>query len=252
MSRRGRFFRSAILGIVAVAWLGSVLPAAQTRGAAARPAAAQTTQAAAPSSANGQAQPTEAQKEQRFDQAEISLWLRPLARVLHVSTDSLWAVVIWINFALLIYFLYYMLCRLQNWTLAGTMRGRRQTIQRRLAEADEARREAEERLRSIERRLEGLQAEIAQLREQATREAEAEYVRLNAESAAEAEKIARFAAQHIDAAAKAARQELRRFAGELAVTLAERELRRQMTADLDQRLIRLSLADMASDGRRAS
>lgn len=245
--------RAVVVGLLA-------LGAAQVSGRAAQvpavaPAAAPAASRAAASPANhaqagnAQAQPQPgAAKEQGFDQAQVSLWLKPMARALHVSTGLLWAVVYWINFALLAYFLYFLLCRLKVGTLAGTMRARAQTIRRRLSEADEARSEASERLRSIERRLDNLQREVAELREQAAQEAEAEYQRLAGEAGAEAERIARYAEQHIEAAAKTARQELRHFAGDLAVAMAERQLRRQLTAEMDRQVVRASLEGISNDG----
>lgn len=215
------------------------------------PASAGTPASHAAAARAAQAAPTPQTEEgskQGLDPSEISIWLKPLARLLHVSTDVLWMVVVWINFGILAYLLYYLLCRLKGWKLGGKMRERNQFVRRKLAEAREAKSEAEERLRSIERRLDKLHEEVAQLRAEAAQEAEVEFQRLSAESAAEADKIARTAAQHIDAAGKAARQELRRFTAELALNMAERQLRRQLTPEIDQRVVRTSLEEIR-DGR---
>ncbi|MGH9525882.1 MAG: hypothetical protein ACRD2F_04345, partial [Terriglobales bacterium] len=123
------------------------------------------------------------------------------------------------------------------------------TIRRRIAEADEAVVEASARLRSIEARLAGVQNEIIALREQTVHEAETEYRRLGAESLAEAEKIARAAARHIEAAGKTARQELRHYAGELAVAMAERRLRHHVDAALDRDLVQQAAGHFAAAAR---
>lgn len=189
---------------------------------------------------------TTAATEQRFDQSKISLWLAPAARKLGVSTSLLWSVVYWINFAILIYFLYFLLTRMKTWTLPKQMRGRTELIRRRLREAEEARRDAAERLRSIERRLEGLGAEVEAMRASARAEAEAEFARLGAAARLEADHVGRFAEQQIASAAKAARQDLRHYAGELAVAMAETQLRRRTTPEMDAALVQETAREIAA------
>ncbi|MGH9489637.1 MAG: hypothetical protein ACRD17_03930 [Terriglobales bacterium] len=188
-------------------------------------------------------------KEQRFDKVQISLWLRRTANATHVPTNLLWTVVWLINLFILLWVLYVLFYRLKSWSLPNVMHNRSRTIRRRIAEADEAVVEASARLRSIEARLAGVQNEIIALREQTVHEAETEYRRLGAESLAEAEKIARAAARHIEAAGKTARQELRHYAGELAVAMAERRLRHHVDAALDRDLVQQAAGHFAAAAR---
>ena len=123
-------------------------------------------------------------------------------------------------------------------------------LRRRLAEAEEAVAEATERLRSIEARLAGVDAEVAALQTQTRQEAEMEYRRLAAESAVEADKIAQAAARQIAASSQTARQELRHYAAELAVAVAERRLRRDVNAEMDEVLVRQAAGHFAAAGRQ--
>lgn len=187
-------------------------------------------------------------KEQRFDKAKISLWLRPAARDMHVSVTLVWTIIWLINLFILLGIIYWGLYRLKGWSLPSLMHNRTRTIRRRIAEADEAVIEATARLRAIEARLAGVQNEITALREETRQEAELEYRRLSAESSAEAEKIARAATRQIETAGKTARQELRHYAGELAVAIAEQRLRHQVDAAVDRDLIHQAAGHFAASG----
>ena len=102
-------------------------------------------------------------------------------------------------------------------------------IRKDMIEADEVRRDADERAAAVDRRLANLEADIATLREEARHEAEAEQQRATRQTASEIAKIQQNAQQEIEAAGKAARLELKRYAAELAIALAERRVRDRMT-----------------------
>ncbi len=191
-----------------------------------------------------------ARRKEAFSKTQVSLWLRPVARATHLSTGLLWTIIWLINLGILLWVLYFVFYRMKNWSLPGLMRNRTQTIRRRLAEAEEAVAEATERLRSIEARLAGVDAEVAALQAQTQQEAEMESRRLTAESAAEAEKIAQAAARQIAASSQTARLELRHYAAELAVAVAERRLRRDVNAEMDEVLVRQAAGHFAAAGRQ--
>ncbi len=115
--------------------------------------------------------------------------------------------------------------------------GRSRKIRKDLIESTDLRKDAERRVAEIESRLANLEHEIAALREESEKEAGAETERLTAQAAADVAKIQAGAEQEIEAAGRAVRLELRRFAASLAVSVAEQKIRSRMTGDLDEKLV---------------
>jgi F-type H+-transporting ATPase subunit b len=140
----------------------------------------------------------------------------------------------WANFAILALGLGYLIGK--NAGPMFTARTRR--IRKDMIEADDARQEADTRVAEVERRLANLEAEIAALRAEAAREADAETARLARHTEIETAKIQAHAEQEIAAAARAARLELKGYAAQLAVSLAERKIRDRMTPDAQEMLVR--------------
>lgn len=243
------------LALAAVVLMGGLPAFAASRAIPpVKPATAKTAQQQIPTS-RGAASPVvhaaaPPRQKEAFSKTQVSLWLRPAARATHLSTGLLWTIIWLINLGILLWVLYFVFYRMKSWSLPGLMRNRTQTIRRRLAEAEEAVAEATERLRSIEARLAGVDAEVAALQAQTRQEAELEYRRLTAESAAEAEKIAHMAARQMEASSQTARQELRHYAAELAVAVAERRLRRDVNAEMDETLVRQAAGHFAAANRQ--
>jgi len=140
--------------------------------------------------------------------------------------------------------------------LPGMFSARTAAIQKAMQEAQKASDEARRRLAEIESRLMKLDVEIGMMRNAAEKDAAAEEVRIQAAAHEEARKLVESAQQEIAAAAKAARRELTAFAADLAVGLAQKQIR--VDAATDQVLVRnfvgeLGLADSArgrgKDGR---
>jgi len=121
---------------------------------------------------------------------------------------------------------------------------RSQQIRKDMVEAQEARRQAEARAADVDRRLASLEGEIASLRAESLNEAESETERLARQTAAEIAKIQAHAEQEITAAGKAARSELKRYAAELAVQLAEQRIRSRMTPETQEALVRGFVRDL--------
>jgi F-type H+-transporting ATPase subunit b len=99
------------------------------------------------------------------------------------------------------------------------------------------RQSAEARAADVEKRLANLESELAALRGEGERDAKAEAERMEQHTAAEIAKIQAHSQQEIAAAGKAARMELKRYAAELAVQLAEQKVRARMTPDTQNALV---------------
>jgi F-type H+-transporting ATPase subunit b len=127
-------------------------------------------------------------------------------------------------------------------------------IRQDIVDAGELRKQSEARVAEVERRLAGIESDIAALREDARKEAEAEAERMTQRTSAEAAKIQAQAEQDIASAAKAARTELKRHSAELAVELAERLIRARMTPARQEELVRGFVRDLdrPSSGARTT
>ena len=96
---------------------------------------------------------------------------------------------------------------------------------------------AESKLTEIDARLNRLDTELAEIRSQTEREAAAERERIDAAAREDAEKLRVIAQREIEAAKKTALVELRQFAAEKSVELAEQIIRRELTPTDDARLL---------------
>lgn len=131
--------------------------------------------------------------------------------------------------------------------MASFFRERTVGIQKSLEEARRASEEAGRRLSEIEARLARLDAETAAMRATADHEAgrEEEAARAAAEEAKA--KIVQGAEQEIAAAARLARGELKSYAAELAVSLAEKRI--QVNAATDRALVREFVDHLGEEGK---
>ena len=120
--------------------------------------------------------------------------------------------------------------------LPGFFNARTAAIQKAMQGAQKASEEARRRLAEIESRLMKLDGEIGMMRDAAEKEAAAEEARIQAAAQEDKRKIVESAQQEIAAAAKAARRELTAYAADLAVALAQKQIR--VDAATDQTLVR--------------
>ncbi len=120
--------------------------------------------------------------------------------------------------------------------LPGIFRDRTNAIQKAMQEAQKASEEARVKLAEIESRLQKLDTEIAAMRDAAEKEGAAEEARIKAAALEDARKIVNSAEQEISAAAKAARRQLTSYAADLAVGLAQKQIR--VDPATDQALVR--------------
>jgi F-type H+-transporting ATPase subunit b len=148
----------------------------------------------------------------------------------------------WVAAAFIIFFV---LFGARLWkTLAGILDKRAETIRAELAQAQLLRSEAEEMLRDATMRREAALADAARLLEGARHEA----ARLAREAAAEAEAAGRrrekMAMDRIAAAEKAAIDDVRMMAAEIAGTAAQQVIRETLSAEADARLVDTAIAGL--------
>jgi F-type H+-transporting ATPase subunit b len=142
-----------------------------------------------------------------------------------------------ISFLLLLAALYKLTYR----PLLAALEGRTTAIQQQLAEAQAAREEAQRQLGAMEERIRAAQADAQALRERALREAAELRERLSAEARQEATRLVEAAQAQVSQEVRRARTELRAEVGTLAIQIAERLIRKSLTDEDHQRLVREAL-----------
>jgi F-type H+-transporting ATPase subunit b len=105
---------------------------------------------------------------------------------------------------------------------------RRQNIKSEIEEARKARESAEAELAEMKDKMSRLDQELEDLHRQAEENARKEKEKIEAEAAAESEKIITSVKGEVDGLMRAARDELKDYAGQLAVDLAARKIRAEM------------------------
>jgi F-type H+-transporting ATPase subunit b len=124
------------------------------------------------------------------------------------------------------------------------LRARGEGIKRELELARDERDKALAKLAEVEARFEKLDAEVSAVKGKAQAEAEAEKARLSSATEAEIAKMREQATREIESAGKAARHELRRFAAEESVRLAEEILEKEIRPEDDVRLNNLIVNEL--------
>ena len=132
----------------------------------------------------------------------------------------------WINFAIVVVGIAYAFRK-----ASPAFRRHADEISERIAEGTRAREAAEKQRREVQAKLAGIEQEVAGMRVESKRGAEAEAERLRSLARSEAETIERAAQQEIAARERAARLELKALAARLAVERAEATLRQAMTPE---------------------
>jgi len=146
------------------------------------------------------------------------------------SADDIWRVV---NFVIMAGGVGYLIVKNAGPYFAA----RSKKIREEIVRGEEARQEADRRAADVDRRLANLEADISNLRAESEREAEREFERIRERTTAEIAKIRAQAEQEIVSAGKTARAELKRYAAELSIGLAERKIRTRMNAEAQDGLV---------------
>jgi F0F1-type ATP synthase membrane subunit b/b' len=145
-----------------------------------------------------------------------------------------------LNLFLFIAVLYFLLRK----PLGNIFRERRESIERELSRAKQERDAAEAKLAEVNARLAKLDAETAAIREQSEREIAAEAARIQQQTQEEIAKLREQAAHEITAAGKTVKQDLRRFAAEESVKLAEQLIRQDIRPDDDTRMVNREIQEL--------
>jgi F-type H+-transporting ATPase subunit b len=146
------------------------------------------------------------------------------------ASDEIWRVV---NFVIMAGGVGYLIVKNAGPFFAA----RSKKIREEIVQGEDARQEAERRAAEVDSRLANLEADLAGLRAESQKEAERETERMRQRTAAEMARVRAQAEQEIDAAGKTARGELKRYAAELAIGLAERKIRTRMSAETQDGLV---------------
>lgn len=115
--------------------------------------------------------------------------------------------------------------------------GRRQEIQRQIAEASRLGEEARQKMAAVEARLKGLDAELAEIRGQAERESELERQRILEQAEKDAEKIIVAARREVEGMTLAARKELKEYVGRLVTDVAREKISSELGSQQEERLV---------------
>jgi F0F1-type ATP synthase membrane subunit b/b' len=149
----------------------------------------------------------------------------------------------WVNFAILFGGLGYIAVKFGG----PFFRNRSAEIVRGIQEAAAVKAEAEARVAAVEAKINNLEADIDELKRTSHSEMQAEAEHIRAETAAGIQKIQARAEQEIASAAKLATQELKAYTADLALKLAEQQIRNQIGPETQERLVNSFVRDL--DGR---
>jgi F-type H+-transporting ATPase subunit b len=166
-----------------------------------------------------------------------------ISKKIGLSQDNAYWLCIGINFAVVFLFIAYMLRK----RLPGFFNSRTAAIQKGIEEARKMSEEARTRLSEVEGRLSRLDAEIGAMRLEAEENAKAEERRIEQSGEEERRRIVSSAEQEISMAANAARRDLKSYAAELAIDLAEKKIR--VDQQTDEALVREFTTRLGKDGQ---
>lgn len=166
-----------------------------------------------------------------------------VARLTRTSLATAYWLCVGLNFAVIAALIFLGMKK----ALPAAFRDRSASIQKAIEEARKASDEANRRLGDIESRLARLDQEIAGMGTTAEAEARQEEERIQAAAEEDRKKVVQTAEQEIAAAARSARSQLKAFAAELAVGLAEKKI--TVGASEDRELVRSFAEQLGKDGK---
>ena len=240
-----RFTRAVFLAIFALLLFAAVsAPVSARAQESSRPAATPSAQAPGrePAPATGEVKDKEKGGEES-NPVRNSPAVTWISKKTGLTQDQAYWVCIGINFAAVFLFIAVMLRK----KLPGYFSGRTAAIQKGIEEARKMSEEARSRLSEVEGRLSRLDADIAAMRSEAEENAQAEERRIQQSSEEERQRIVSSAEQEISMAANAARRDLKAYAAELAIDLAEKKIRVDKNAD--EALVREFTSRLGKDGQ---
>lgn len=183
------------------------------------------------------------EEENEHAQFKESPSVKFVARVTGTSLATAYWLSVGLNFAVVAVLIFIGMKK----ALPAAFRERTASIQKAMEEARKASEDANRRLGDIESRLAKLDQEIAGMRGAAEDEARKEEERIQAVTEEERKKVVQTAEQEIVAAARSARSQLKAYAAELAVGLAEKKI--SVGAAEDRELVRSFAEQLGKDGK---
>jgi F-type H+-transporting ATPase subunit b len=187
----------------------------------------------------------EAAGEEQEENAEFkhSPSVQFVAKLTGLSLNGAYWLLLFLNFAIIGILVGWALKK----NLPAIFRARTDSIRKSMDEARRASEDANRRLSEIEGRLSRLDSDIAEMKRKFEADAAAEEQRIRASAQEDGRKIIQSAEEEIEAAAKAARRDLKTYTAELAVSLAEKRI--QVDQKTDQALVNTFVRQLGKDGR---
>lgn len=130
--------------------------------------------------------------------------------------------------------------------LNGYLKGKAEEVAANLRQSETLVEESLQKLAQSRARLENLEAEIRALREEAEKEASREGQLISQEAEKEAQRLRKLAREEIDALIASSLRELKAYAIDLSVALAEKRIRERLTPELHRKLIQQSIDRLRS------
>jgi F-type H+-transporting ATPase subunit b len=149
----------------------------------------------------------------------------------------------WINFAILAAGLGWMIGK----SAPAFFKARTEEIQRDMADSARVAADAEMRAAAVEAKISALGQELERMKQEAQADMTRENARLQKETTRAIDRVQQLAGQEIDSAAKVARYELKQYAAQLAVDLAEQRIRTRLTPDVQGRLVDQFVQDLGKN-----
>jgi len=125
---------------------------------------------------------------------------------------------------------------------------RRNSISTEIEQADAARRSAEAELAEMKEKMARLDQELLEMQRQAEENARKEKEKIESEATAESEKIISSVKGEMDGLMRAARDELKSYAGQLAIEIAAKKIRSEMNQENRAAAIQKCLDELAESG----
>lgn len=185
----------------------------------------------------------EGEEEEEYIQLKQSASVKWVAKTLGTSPKTAYWILFITNFALLFGAIVFFARK----SVPLMMRSRTQDIQKGIEDARKASAEATAKLGEIEARLAKLDGEVAALKNAAEADFSAEEARIRQQAEQDARHVIESAEQEIVAATRSAQRELKTFAAELAVNLAEKKIK--VDPQTDEALVRGFVSQLGKDGK---
>ncbi len=150
----------------------------------------------------------------------------------------------WVNFAILAVALGYLIGK----SAPQFFRDRTASIQKDMEESAKVASDAEARAKAVEAKISRLGEELERMKADARADMARENERLQKDTAKLIERVWQRAENEVESAAKVARLELKQYAAQLAVDLAEQRIRTRLNPETQGKLIDTFVQDLGQNG----